>query len=92
MGNVLNKIFGTANDRKVKAYLKRAQRINALEPTYEPMSDEELQNAFAQLKAAVQSGEKTLDDVLYDSFAITREASKRVLGLRPYDVQGHGAA
>ncbi len=87
MANVLNKIFGTANDRKVKAYLKRAQKINALEPTYEPMSDEELQSAFAELKAAVQSGEKTLDDVLYDSFAITREASKRVLGLRPYDVQ-----
>jgi len=87
MANVLNKIFGTANDRKVKAYLKRAQKINALEPTYEPMSDEELQSAFAKLKAAVQSGEKTLDDVLYDSFAITREASKRVLGLRPYDVQ-----
>jgi preprotein translocase subunit SecA len=87
MGNVLSKIFGTANDRKVKAYLKRAKRINALEEHYEAMSDEELQAAFAALKASVQADEKSLDDVLYDSFAITREASKRVLELRHYDVQ-----
>jgi len=87
MANVLSKIFGTANDRKVKAYLKRAQKINALEPAYAAMEDDELQAAFSALKAAVQSGEKSLDDVLYESFAITREASKRVLGLRHYDVQ-----
>ncbi len=87
MANVLSKVFGTANDRKVKAYLKRAQRVNALEEHYEAMSDEALQAAFADLKASVQAGEQTLDDVLYDSFAITREASKRVLGLRHYDVQ-----
>jgi preprotein translocase subunit SecA len=87
MGNVLSKIFGTANDRKVKAYLKRAQRINALEEHYEAMNDEELKAAFAALKASVQEEQKSLDDVLYDSFAITREVSKRVLGLRHYDVQ-----
>jgi preprotein translocase subunit SecA len=83
----LRKIFGTQNDRIVKNYLKKVEKINALESTYEPMSDEELKQAFAKLKDAVNNGEKRLDDVLYDSFAITREASKRTLGLRHYDVQ-----
>lgn len=81
------KIFGTQNDRIVKNYLKRVENINALESTYEPMSDEELQAAFNTLRASVNNGEKSLEDALYDSFAITREASKRVLGLRHYDVQ-----
>ena len=81
------KIFGTRNDKLVKAYLKRVKNINALEPKYEGLSDEALKEAFNALKRSVQSGEKTLDDVLYDSFAITREASKRTLGLRHYDVQ-----
>jgi len=81
------KIFGTQNDRIVKSYLKRVSNINALESTYEPLNDEELKEAFTTLREAVKSGEKSLDDVLYDSFAITREASKRVLGLRHYDVQ-----
>jgi preprotein translocase subunit SecA len=67
--------------------MKRAQKINSLEPKYEKMSDEELKEAFAQLRSAVNEGKKSLDDVLYESFAITREASKRVLGLRHYDVQ-----
>ncbi len=87
MANVLSKVFGTANDRKVKAYLKRAKKINALEDKYEAMSDDELKSAFNDLRESVRAEEKTLDDVLYDSFAITREASKRVLGLRHYDVQ-----
>ncbi|WP_294953857.1 preprotein translocase subunit SecA [Sulfurovum sp.] len=81
------KIFGTQNDRIVKNYLKRVENINALESTYEPMSDEELQAAFNTLRTSVNNGEKSLEDALYDSFAITREASKRVLGLRHYDVQ-----
>ncbi len=83
----LLKIFGTQNDKIVKNYLKKVQNINALEATYEPMDDEALKAAFETLKSSVQSGEKTLQDVLYDSFAITREASKRTLGLRHYDVQ-----
>ena len=87
MINKVMSIFGTANDRKVKQYLKRANKINELEPKYEKMSDEELKGAFNELKEAVKSGSKTLDDVLYDSFAITREVSKRVLGMRHYDVQ-----
>jgi preprotein translocase subunit SecA len=81
------KIFGTQNDKIVKNYLKKVKNINVLESTYEELSDEELQAAFAALKEEVQNGTKSLDDVLYDSFAITRESSKRVLGLRHYDVQ-----
>ncbi len=87
MLNTLMKVVGTANDRKVKQYMKRAARINALEKRYEEMSDDELKATFNTLRESVKSGEKSMDDVLYDSFAITREASKRVLGLRPYDVQ-----
>ena len=83
----ITKIFGSANDRIVKKYLKHAKLINALEPTYEPMSDEELKEAFAALKHEVNEGKRTIDDVLDDSFAITREVAKRVLGLRHYDVQ-----
>ncbi len=87
MINIFSKIFGTKNDREVKQYLKRAQEINALESTYEPMSDDELQTAFETLKTQIQNDEKTLDEVLNDSFAITREASKRTLNMRHYDVQ-----
>ncbi len=81
------KIFGTQNDKIVKNYLKKVKHINALESTYEKLSDDELKAAFTALKMSIQNNEKSLDDVLYDSFAITREASKRVLGLRHYDVQ-----
>jgi len=87
MLGAITKIFGTANDRKVKQYAKRAKAINALEPKYEKLSDEELKSEFNKLKEAVQKREKSLDDVLNDSFAITREASKRVLDMRHYDVQ-----
>jgi preprotein translocase subunit SecA len=69
------KIFGTKNDKLVKKYRQRAQKINELEAKYQVMSDEALKSAFASLKESVQKGEKSLDDVLYDSFAITREAS-----------------
>ncbi len=80
-------IFGSKNDRIVKGYLKRAHKISKLEDKYEKLSDEELQSEFNQLKTSVQANEKTLDDVLEDSFAITKEASKRTLGLRHHDVQ-----
>ncbi len=83
----LGKIFGTKNDREIKKYLRKVARINALESHYAAMSDEALQEAFNALKTAVRNGEKTLDDVLVDSFAITREAGKRVLGMRHFDVQ-----
>ncbi len=83
----MGKVFGTSNDRELKKYNKKIKKINALESQYEPLSDEELQAAFTALKTSVQNQEKTLDDVLSDSFAITREASKRTLGMRHFDVQ-----
>lgn len=85
--SLFGKIFGTQNDREIKKYLKRVELINARESHFAAMNDEALQEAFHALRAAVQSGAKTLDDVLIDSFAITREASKRVLGMRHFDVQ-----
>jgi preprotein translocase subunit SecA len=84
---MLAKIFGSKNNRIVKGYMKRAKKINALEEQYAKLSDDELKEAFNQLKTAVQAKQKSLDDVLNDSFAITREASKRVLGMRHFDVQ-----
>jgi len=84
---LMGKVFGTSNDRELKKYLKKVKNINALEAQYEALSDEELQAAFLSLKNSVQNEEKTLDDILYESFAITREASKRTLGMRHFDVQ-----
>jgi len=87
MINIFSKIFGTRNDKEVKKYNKRAAIISALEDTFSGLSDEELQDNFNKLKQEVQEKTRTLDEVLNESFAITREASKRVLGMRPYDVQ-----
>ncbi|MFA9396631.1 MAG: preprotein translocase subunit SecA, partial [Halodesulfovibrio sp.] len=77
--------------REIKKYRKRAEEITQLESKYESLSDDELQSSFNELKTQVQNEEKSLDDVLNDSFAITREASKRALNMRPYDVQLIGA-
>ncbi|CZE50808.1 preprotein translocase subunit SecA [Campylobacter geochelonis] len=85
--NITKMIFGTQNDRIIKQYAKKVIQINALEPKYEALSDDELKNAFATLKSLIQEGKKTLDDVLFDVFAIVREASKRVLNMRHFDVQ-----
>lgn len=89
---IIGKIIGTRNDRWIKQYKKQVLTINALEPTYEKMSDDKLQNAFEELKKRVRSTEKdlqekTLLEVLPESFAITREASKRILKMRHFDVQ-----
>ncbi|GAA7909599.1 preprotein translocase subunit SecA [Helicobacter pylori] len=89
---IIGKIIGTRNDRWIKQYKKKVLAINALEPTYEKMSDVELQNAFEELKNRVRSTEKdlqekTLLEVLPESFAITKEASKRILKMRHFDVQ-----
>lgn len=84
---LLGKIFGTTNDRELKKYLKRVKAINALEAKYQEMDDASLQASFEALKESVLKGEKSLDDVLVASFAITREAGRRVLGMRHFDVQ-----
>jgi len=84
---MLKMIFGSKNDRIVKGYLKRAKLINKLEDKYKKLSDEELKSEFNGLKASVEANEKSLDDVLEESFAITREVSTRTIGLRHHDVQ-----
>ena len=84
---MMGKVFGTKNDRELKRYKRRLNRINALEAQYEAMDDAALRAAFEALKQSVVSGEKALDDVLHDSFAMTREAAKRTLGMRHFDVQ-----
>ena len=87
MLNIIGKIFGTKNDKEVKKYYKRIVGINALEEKYKALSDEELQNSINDIKNSIQNEEKTLDEVVNDVFAITREASSRVLNMRHYDVQ-----
>ena len=86
ISGLLKKIFGTKNDREIKALTKEVEKINALESEYEKLSDEDLQNKTNIFKEKLQNGE-TLDDILIEAFATVREASKRVLGLRHYDVQ-----
>lgn len=91
MLNVFSKVFGTRNDRVVKKYKNIANEITNLEANYSKLSDDELKAKFNEFKKEVQNDEKSLDSVLKDVFAITREASVRSLGLRPYDVQLIGA-
>ncbi|MGZ3347218.1 MAG: preprotein translocase subunit SecA, partial [Caulobacteraceae bacterium] len=80
------KIFGSSNDRSVKGMMTRVQAINALEPTFAALSDAELRGKTDEFKAQLAAG-KTLDDILPEAFATVREAAKRTLGQRHYDVQ-----
>ena len=86
ISGLLKKIFGTKNDREIKALTKEVEKINALESEYEKLSDEDLKNKTNIFKERLKNGE-TLNDILVEAFATVREASKRVLGLRHYDVQ-----
>ena len=85
-GALARKIFGTANSRVVKALHKTVQQINALEPEVQKLSDDELRARTDWLRGRLKQGE-TLDDILPDAFATVREAGKRVLGQRHFDVQ-----
>ena len=85
-GGLARKIFGSSNDRQVKTLRQRAQQITALEKNYETLTNEQLQAKTAEFRAALAEG-KTLDAILPDAFATAREAAKRVLGMRPFDVQ-----
>src|SRR3954466_2275857 len=80
------KLFGSSNDRKVKALAARVAAINALEPTFEALSDAELKGKTTEFKERLAKGE-TLDQLLPEAFAAVREASKRTIGLRHFDVQ-----
>ena len=81
----LQGVFGDAQKKVLKKMWKRAQEINKLEPKYEKMSKKELAAQTEVFKKALKK--KSLDDILPEVFAVAREVSKRVLGLRPYDVQ-----
>ena len=80
------KLFGSANERYLKKFDKYIKQINALEEQYQKLSDDELKAKTAEFKARLEKGE-TLWHILPDAFATVREASKRTLGLRPFDVQ-----
>ncbi|MEJ5310300.1 MAG: SEC-C metal-binding domain-containing protein [Anaerolineae bacterium] len=82
----LQRIFGDPNQRAIARMQKTVQKINALEPTFQQMSPEELRTQTNTFKARLQAGE-TLDDLLPEAFAAVREASRRTIGLRHYDVQ-----
>ncbi len=84
--NFLTKLFGSRNDRLLKQYRKTVDRINALEPQFEKLSDEELQGKTEAFRQRVAAGE-TLDALLPEAFAVVREAGKRVMKMRHFDVQ-----
>ena len=86
LGQIARKIFGSANDRFVKKQYKIVNQINALEPDFVKLSDEQLKAKTIEFRERLKKGE-TLDDLLPEAFATVREAAKRVLGQRHYDVQ-----
>ncbi|NVF14095.1 preprotein translocase subunit SecA [Vreelandella maris] len=86
LNNLLRKVVGSKNDRDVKRMHKNVPQINALEAEFEALSDADLQQKTAQLRERLASGE-SLDALLAPAFAIVREASKRVMGMRHFDVQ-----
>ncbi|WP_172297946.1 preprotein translocase subunit SecA [Pseudoruegeria sp. HB172150] len=86
IGTIAKKVFGTPNDRKVKATRPIVEKINALEPEFEALDDEGLKAKTTELVERVANGEK-LDALLPEAFANCREAAKRALGLRAFDVQ-----
>ena len=84
--DIVRKIFGSANDRFIKKQYKIVEQINALESYFSNLSDEELKNKTIEFRSRLKDGE-TLDDILPEAFAAVREAAKRTLGQRHYDVQ-----
>ena len=85
--NLLKKIFGSRNDRLLKKYKEVVKKINNLEADLEKLSDEQLRNKTEEFKKRHQQQNESLDNILPEAFAVVREASKRVLGLRHFDVQ-----
>jgi len=86
MLSLLKKLIGTRNDRLLKQYRRQVAQINALEPTMQALSDDDLRASTQKFKDRLASGE-TLDDLLPEAFAVVREAGKRVFGMRHFDVQ-----
>lgn len=84
--NILTKIFGSRNDRLLKQYRSTVARINALEPTFETLTDDGLRAKTQEFKDRIAKGE-TLDAILPEAFAVVREGSKRIMKMRHFDVQ-----
>ncbi len=86
LGGLARKLFGSSNDRRVRSYKTRVEAINAQENKIKALSDEALKAKTAEFRQMLADG-KSLDDILVPAFAVAREAARRVLGLRPFDVQ-----
>lgn len=86
LGKMIGKVIGTKNDRELKRMRKLVDKINALEPKIQPLSDEALKQKTAEFKTQFEQG-TSLDTILPEAFGVCREASSRVLGMRHYDVQ-----
>ena len=84
--SMFQKVFGTHSEREVKRIKPLVDKIEALRPTMQALSDEDLRNKTTEFKERLSNGE-TLDDLLPEAFAVVREADKRVLGMEPYRVQ-----
>jgi len=85
-GAIANKVFGSSNERKLKKYLNAVEAINALEPETAELTDEQLRARTEEFRKRLEGGE-TLDDLLPEAFATVREAAKRTLGQRHFDMQ-----
>ena len=85
-GGIARKLFGSSNERLIRSYKPRVEAINALEKDMEALSDEQLAGRTAEFREQLAAG-KALDDLLVPAFATVREASRRTLGMRPFDVQ-----
>jgi len=86
LGYILKKIFGTKNDREIKRLSRYVEEINALEPSVQTLTDAELRERTDRFRARLADG-AALDDLLIETFAVVREAAKRRVGMRPFDVQ-----
>jgi preprotein translocase subunit SecA len=86
VGTLLQAVFGSKNERMLKSMLPTVERVNRLEPAFEALSDAALTAKTAEFRGRLAKGE-TIDDLLPEAFAACREASKRTLGMRPFDVQ-----
>jgi len=83
---ILAKVFGTANEREIKAMQPKVAAINALEPELRKLSDAELAAKTVEFRERLANGE-TLDDILVEAFAVGREGGRRILNMRHFDVQ-----
>ena len=86
LNSMLNNVFGSSNERKLKKFNNQVIAINELEKSYEKLSDDDLKNKTIEFKSRIESGE-TLENILTEAFAVVREAGKRTLGQRHFDVQ-----